>query len=440
MTLLVRSALLGDDRVVIDAPAGLTVGGALVELEKQNAEHAVLMDLGRDGLELRLTVVIVPTKQAPIVHVVRAGDGDVSTLARGAADHVTSTLKLKPGRVPEVSLGRLRPFAVALRTRAADPAGAARALADASPSITLAVPAAATMLAGVPAAASDPVTAAIAARAIGDIAHLDKLGADLTEVGAAARALSALAKSDTQMARAELGLKPSKAGLVTLVGAVLAELAGDRKKLDELVVQGLASDQPRPILAFAASVGTFDKPTLAALLAATEAHAAPGVNSVLGLAAAEAGVEVPRALALVSARELDLLELKRLEPLVATGADATKLRLRAEIALRRREDRAVVAIGTFASEAPEDPRSARYMGWLLASKGKHADAVAQFQKAGARREQARALAATKNHKGALAIVDGKPTTAEELVMLAETAIAGAKLAEAERLLVLAEKA
>src|SRR5688500_956430 len=77
VTLLVRSGLLGDDRVVVDAPPNITVGAALVELEKTGADHALLMDLGRDGIKLRLTVVIVPTKQPPVGKVVTAGDGDV---------------------------------------------------------------------------------------------------------------------------------------------------------------------------------------------------------------------------------------------------------------------------------------------------------------------------------------------------------------------------
>ena len=54
---------------------------------------------------------------------------------------------------------------------------------------------------------------------------------------------------------------------------------------------------------------------------------------------------------------------------------ARSLRLRAEIALRRADDaKATIAIGTYASEAPNDPRSALYSGWLFVSKGKLADA------------------------------------------------------------------
>jgi len=442
VTLLVRSGLMGDDRALIDAPTGITVGGALVILEKAGADHAVLMDLGRDGLKLRLNVVIVATKAQPVVKVVRAGDGDVGTLAREAVDHVTTTLKLIKARVPDVSLGRMRPFAAALRLRATDAAGAAAALADANPSIALAVPAIGMLLAGVPAAATDPTAGVIAARAIHDDAYLDKIGAETNEIGMAARALVAITKTDTALARAELGLKPPKTGLVSLINAVLAEIAGERKLLEQHIVQGLAGDQSRAVLAFAAAVGAFEKPTLTALVVAAEKVApnAPGVTSLIGLAAAEAKVETPRALALISARELDELELKRLEPLVAMGADATSLRLRAELALRRGEDKAIVAIGTFASEASDDLRSARYQGWLLTSKGKFAEAAKAFEKAGSRREVARALEAANDHKAALAAVDGKPTTAEELVLVGQTAIAEGKLADAETTLLAAEQA
>ncbi|HLL23177.1 MAG TPA: hypothetical protein VK427_13655, partial [Kofleriaceae bacterium] len=146
-----------------------------------------------------------------------------------------------------------------------------------------------------------------------------------------------------------------------------------------------------------------------------------------------------RALALVSARELDELECKRLEPLVAKGADATSLRLRAELALRRADDKSVIAIGTFASEAPDDPRSARYQGWLFASKGKYGDAAKQLEKAGAKRELARVLAAAKDMQAALARVDGEPTTAEELALVGQIALAAGKLPDAERALVAAER-
>ncbi|MDQ3333616.1 MAG: protein kinase [Myxococcota bacterium] len=441
VTLLVRSGLLGDDRVLIDAPAGITVGAALVMLEKAGAEQAVLMDLGRDGMKLRLTVVVVGTKLAPAIKVVRAGDGDVLALAREAVEHVAGTLKLAKTRVPDVSLGRLRPFATALRLRATDKPGAAKALADANPSVTLAVPAIGTLLAGVPAGAGDATAGVIAARAIHDTAYLDKIGAETTEVGMSARAVAAIAKTDTALARTELGATPPKTALVGLITAILDELAGDRKKLQQQIVQGLAGDQARAVLAFAATIGAFDKPTHAQLVAAAEQVApnAPGLTSLIGLAAAEDGVEVPRALALVSARELDELELKRLEPLVK-GNDATSIRLRAELALRRGDaDKSTVSIGTFASEVPDDPRSARYQGWLLASKGKYVDAAKAFEKAGARRELARALDAAKNPKGALAAVDGKPTTAEELALLAQVALAEGRLAEAEKWLLSAEQ-
>jgi predicted Ser/Thr protein kinase len=443
VTLLVRSGLMGDDRVLVETPAGITVGAALVMLEQAGAENGVLMDLGRDGMKLRLTVVVIATKAAPAIKVVYAGDGDVLALARDAVEHVAATLKLSKTRVPDVSLGRLRPFAAALRLRATDKPGAAKALADAHPSVTLAVPAIAVVLADVPAGAADPTTGVIAARAIGDVSYLDKVGGETNEIGMSARALAAIAKTDTASARTELGPKPPKSALVGLIAAILDELAGDRTKLEAQITAGLGGDQARAVLAFAASIGAFQKPTFAQLVAAAEkvAPQAPGVTSLIGLASAEAGVEVPRALALVSARELDDIELKRLEPLVAQGSDATRLRLRAELALRRADvDRATVAIGTFASEAPSDPRSARYQGWLFASKGKLIDAANAFEKAGARREVARALNAAKEHKRALAAVEGKPTTAEELALLAQNAINEGKLAEAEKWLLSAEQA
>ena len=441
ITLLVRSGLLGDDRVLIDAPGGITVGGALVLLDKAGADNAVLMDLGRDGMKMRLTVVVVSTKASPVVKVVRAGDGDVYRLATDAVAHVAATLKLEKTRVPNISLGRLRPFAAALRLRAQNKAAAAAALADAHPSVALAVPAIPTLLADVAAGASDPVAGLIAARAVGDTAYLEKVGAESSDLATAARILTMIAKLDSANAKTELGQKPPKTGIVTLIEAVLAELAGDRKTLEDKITAGLASDQARPMLAFAAQVGGFTKPLQVKLLAAAEklGASARGVTSLIGLAAAESGVEVPRALALVDARELDESDVKRLAPLVATGADPTALRLRAEIALRLEEEKAVVAIGTFASEAPQDLRAPRYQGWLYESKGKHAEAAKAFEKAGARREMMRALAALNDPQAALKQVDGKPVTPEELALQGQIALLSGNIPEAQKWLQPAEQ-
>jgi len=440
VTLLVHTALVGDDRKLVGAPPELTVGTAATLLPMVGADHGVLMDLGRDGLALRLTVVIVAAAGDPDVLVVRAADGDVQALARGAVERVTTKLALIKGRVPDVAFGRLRPYATALRLRGANPAGAAGALADATPSTALNVTGATTLLAGVPAAVPDVGPAAVAARALGDAKHLDALGAGSDETAVAARALAALARSDVSAAKAALAGKPAKGGLATLVAARLAELAGDTKRLDQLLVQGLATDQARAVLAFASSLETIDKAIYGPLVAAAEKVTdAPGVTAQLGLAAADAGFDKARALALVSVRELDEHGLRRVEALIAGATDPTSLRLRAELSMRKQDGREELAIGAFVRAAPDDPRALRYRGWLLGTQGKHAEAAAAFAKAGARGEQVRALLNAGDIKAAAALITGTPSSPEERVALGRVALGDGKLADAEALLVGAER-
>ncbi|MBA3391468.1 MAG: serine/threonine protein kinase [Deltaproteobacteria bacterium] len=440
LTLLIHSALVGDDRSLVEMPADLTLSGAVAALTKVGADDGLFLDLGREGAKLRLTVVLVALEGPPVVFVARAGDGDIGTLARGAVEHVTTKLRLIKGKVPDVALGRLRPYATALRLRTSDPTAAARALADATPRTALAVDAVGTLLAGLPAAVTDDALSVIAARAIGDTKHLDTVGARADDIALAARALAALARTDLAAAKLQLAGKPKLTGLVTLVSAILAELAGDQKRLDQLIVSGLTSDQPRAILALASTISTLDKATHAALVAYAEkiVAEAPGVSSAIGLAAAEAGVDKSRALALVSVRELGDAALVRLDALIAAATDPTSLRIRAELALRRADGKEELAVGAYAAAAADAPLAHRYHGWLHAGKGRFADAAVAFASAKAKREQVRALVAANDLKTAVTLID-KPTSPEELALLARIDMLENRLAEAETRLALAER-
>ncbi len=440
LTLLIRSGLVGDDRSLVDMPPDVTLRGAVAALTTVGADDGLFLDLGREGTKLRLTIVLVALEGPPVVFVARAGDGDIGTLARGAVEHVTTKLRLIKGKVPDVALGPLRPYAAALRLRTSDPAAAARALADATPRTALAVEAAATLLAGLPAAVTDDALSVIAARAIGDTKHLDTVGKRADDVALAARALAALARTDLATAKLQLAGKPKQTGLITLVSAILAELAGDQKRLDQLIVSGLTSDQPRAIVALASTITTLDKATHAALVAYAEKNVAeaPGVTGAIGLAAAEAGVDKPRALAMVSVRELDDAAIVRLEALIAAATDPTSLRLRAEIALRRAEGKEELAVGAYAAAADDAPLAHRYRGWLHAGQGRHAEAAVAFASAKANREHVRALVAANQLKTAVTLID-KPTSPEELVLLARIDLLENRLVEAETRLALAER-
>src|SRR3954471_9039480 len=59
VTLLVRTALAGNDRTLMEAPTGLTVPDAGPVIQKIGADHALLMELAREGTGLRVTLAIV---------------------------------------------------------------------------------------------------------------------------------------------------------------------------------------------------------------------------------------------------------------------------------------------------------------------------------------------------------------------------------------------
>src|SRR5439155_26004169 len=108
--------------------------------------------------------------------------------------------------------------------------------------------------------------------------------------------------------------------------------------LRDRLTEGLAGDQQRAVLAFASTItpARLTPELHRALVAFAEPRAAesPGVAARIGLSAAERGIEVPRALALVTVRELDAYEIARLQPLLTLPDDPTTLRLRAELAMR----------------------------------------------------------------------------------------------------------
>jgi len=303
VSLLVRSALAGSDRKLVDPPPGLTLSTAPAALAKGGADHALAIELARDGTGLRATVVIAGAEGPPNVAFVRAGDGEVQKLAGLIVAHVIGALHLEPASHAAGSLGKLRPYAIAVRQRASDPAAAAASLGDAVPLAAASVPAARHRLEGLAGTAPQPALAVLAARAIGDATKLDELAsASDPNAALAAKVFAAVQRSDLRAAGAVSVGKG--AGLWPLVRATLAESGSDDKRLGELLVAGLAGDHARAVLALASTVAParLSPEVHRALLAAAERSAPPGAASLIGLGAAEAKVEPMRALALVSAR------------------------------------------------------------------------------------------------------------------------------------------
>ncbi len=443
VTLLVRTALAKAGQTIIDVPSGTTLETAPAWMATSKAQHVVVVDLARDGTGLRATTVVADGKDLHVARV-RAGDGDLRALAKGIADHVTSTLSLPAVEVRDVGLARLRPFARAIRLRASDPTAAARALAEASPLVTLTVPTAADRLRGFAATVPDRTLSAIAARAIGDLAHLDQLATGTDTAARAAKAFAAAHRASLEGVDEVLKAGPPRDGGLAVARLVLAASRGDNKALSDRVKEALASDQAAGALAVVSLLapGRLDARSQRLVLdrASKPGTVTAGIASTLGLGAAISKLEVPRALALVSVRELDEYEIKELEKLIAAGSEATVLRLRAELALRMADGSEDGAIAAYLAAAPTDPRANLYHGWVLMADDKHAEAAAAFAKAGARVEQARALVAAGDPEGALAVLGAEPKSPEHHLIAARVAIKQGRLDDAVRLIAIAEGA
>ncbi|MCX5743484.1 MAG: serine/threonine-protein kinase [Proteobacteria bacterium] len=212
-----------------------------------------------------------------------------------------------------------------------------------------------------------------------------------------------------------------------------ADAHGNAAATAAFVKDALATDPvtQRMILAFASrpDAPKFSIELQKAILVFAE-KTAGGVASRIGLAAARANLETPRALAMITARDLDDADLALLEPLVATGTDATSLRLRAELAMRRADATETIAIEAYLVGAPDDPRAHLYKGYQLMSEGKHDLAAAQFGEAKAPRERAHAQLLANDLQGAIETIAHAPISPEELVVSARIAVKEHRLVDA----------
>jgi len=403
---LVRSAFAKDARTLVGpVPEDLTVPAAAALLISLHADHAVMIELSRDGTGLRATIAVVDPDGLLIVTHASAGDGDLVQLAQRVVDKIAGITHAPASPVPAVSLGVLRPYTLAARTHDSAP------LVDAVPTVALAVRAIGPALAALPGTT-------LSARALGSATKLDALPAD----DLAAHAFARIARSEITEADAILG-KPVKGEsfLVVLARATLADVRNDVPGLQRLIAAGLASDQPRAMLAFMASLPRERlTPELlrTAIALLPKAGATAGVVARLGLLAAELGVD--GALDLIAVRELDDAELSFLIPLIEVEPTPTILRLRAEVSMRRADGHQATAIGAFLAAAPNDVRAHLDHAYALMAGNKRAEAAAEFDAAGNQRLHARALFLGGDLAEATKNVD-KPTSAEELALAALTA-------------------
>ncbi|RMH40819.1 MAG: serine/threonine protein kinase [Deltaproteobacteria bacterium] len=418
-----------------DAPA---VAAAL------GVRAVVIGAVDRDGIDLVARGRAVgPDGSTVAVFRARAPDGDVTALARGIATPIASALGLATHRYPAASVGQLRPFARAARALlAGDPAAAADALAGADLLAAARVAAATEIAARVANAEHLPVERrALAALAGARAAQIFAFARGADPVAVACRARAHLAALDADAAARELDAvarvrRPPP--ILRLARAELAHRRGDAAAAAAELAPLLGRAPYVPALPVVADLppGALPAKVERAAVAAAESVRAtrPRLAAALGLRAARAaaGRDLSRALALISVRELDAIEVDRLAPIVdraREGGDAEALRLAAEIAMRRGDrDAALAAVRALLQRRPDDRVGARYLGRLLWAGGDRDGALAAYARAAtggdraARAEWARALVAAG--RAADADLDGDDSALALRARAARLAAAG----------------
>ena len=365
----------------VAAPPELAIEAAAIELLVKSSvarqtlvepnathDHTASATLARAGTGLQLDVAIVGPEGKRETASIVAGDGDIATLAGGMVDQIAETTHATQLAVRPFALGDLRPYASALRLASRDPVAAIAELADSQPVVANGLPAIAPTFGALLAAAPSPTARLLLARAIGIASLITIDDAGDRAVAASAHAFAAIERGD--LVTAEAALAKAKGGLAALAHAAIAAERND-PHLGQLLEAALASDQQRAALALASTIvpshlpGTLYRRLLLPL-ADRAATTSPGVVSRLGFAAAQANIDVAHALALVSVRELDRYALDALEPLLAAHRDLPRpvvLRLRAELAMRRRAATVQAAITAYLDANPAEPRAQQYVAW-----------------------------------------------------------------------------
>jgi tRNA A-37 threonylcarbamoyl transferase component Bud32/tetratricopeptide (TPR) repeat protein len=434
VTLLVRSMLGGGAEVVSRAdltaalPPGTQPGDRVDELlAATRATVLVVGDVSRRGTQLRASArVLRPGGGGGATASAVAGDGDLHGLALALARQLAPDLAAEVTDRPGACLGRLRRFAAAdAALRAGDVGGAAGHIDVADALAGGRVPAAREVATAIAADTRQPLPVRIQAALVavdpdGALALCKQaLAADPKDAAAAVGAARAhLAHMNVQGAAAALA--PLGDADDPLVLAARAELAHARTRFDErdaLLTRALAAAPDVHVLAAIADLPIGSLAPAVDISALTVAEgidpAFLRVRAAIGLRVAvakPAGLDLARALVLVSVPELDDSEVDLLRPLVAAAPDGPEThRLRAELAIRAGDSAtAGKEAAAWLKSRPASAAAQVMIGRLHAQAGRAAKAADAFGEAlaageeGVRREQALALVAAGNINAARA--------------------------------------
>ena len=409
-----------------------TLDRAREAIAAASARFLVFSEIDRVGTQLVGTAHVLDEKGSIIANVAAsAPEGAIADLATKLTRPVADALGLSASKIPDVSLGQLRPFVRAEMLWAEKKtAEAADALAGAEPRIGLRVASAAQLARAIGSDASlplsDRLTAMLATGVPRDV--LSVSGSDASPTAHAYRALASIDGDDAAQARRELS-GDSSDPVSQLARAALARLEQQPEARDVAIRSMLSAPTPMQLrwlsrLAPAALGPELEK---AVLQAAAQTHHSR-LAAALGLRAAEAGIDVDKALALVSVAELDASERVRLAGVVARAQGFEANRLGCETALLSGEIPAARTAATQLSQSA-DPRAALCRGRIAWQLGNLRVAASELERGNSLFDAARVLLSAGDPRAAMLAL--KKTGAEgALVRLSFLANAQIALAEA----------
>jgi predicted Ser/Thr protein kinase/tetratricopeptide (TPR) repeat protein len=462
-TLLLRHALARPDRPLLSSVATMTgpawtTRNAVAKLGQVQGDAAILVDISREGTGLRASVVVISKDGNVNAALARSGDGDIRGLVEGVATHVGEVTSSRLSPVPFASLGELQPFISAQRALSSTAANrysnAVALVAAGDPVIALRVSSIADrlgpqlLLPGDDAAASPRLTIPqrlFVMRIIGTPSDLDLASKHLA--GVMARAAEAFVDGPASKLAALDASLQSREPVAVFARALIAQRRNDTVVRDRLILELLAGELKRSVLAWATSLPPrgFSPALHKAMLATVDKDAgAQGLATKVALAAAEVDVERDRALAMIDVRQLNDIEVGRLEPLLTKCDDRIKRRLQAEIAIRRNDNTQAGAIELLVNDVPSERKGHLYRGRQLMADKLYREAANEFAKSGSVREHARALALAGDLKEALALAQSIGSddsgSAEILTLRATFALAQGNVEQARELAAQAEQA
>lgn len=410
VSLLMRGALdpNGDGFV---APYDLTRQGVAPTLENAHdviasasARLLVVSEIDRKGTTLVGTAHVVDATGNIVAKAsASAPEGALNELASQLSQPLAEALGMTVAKIPDVSIGQLRPYVQAEMLFAAKKsADAADALASAEPLIGLHVPSAAQLARAIASDTSLPLADRLAAMSATGVPHdvLALSGSDGSPAARAYRALASVSSTDAAQARRELAGDPTDP-VSQLARAALARLEQHGDARDAAIRSMLAAPTPMQLRWLSRLTPAALSPELErSVFQVATLTQQRRLASALALRAAEAGIEVDKALALVAVAELDASERNRLAAVLshATGFEAN--RLGCEGALLSGDIKAARAAAAKLPQA-DDPRAALCRGRIAWQLGYSAVAADELARGNASFDAARVLLGAGDPRAAL---------------------------------------